>query len=90
MKNTFVSIIIFILIGFIGPLSQADQLHFLPYIQLANSDEGLENAVQTIKNKTEGRILSAKTVDKNDGSRIYKIKVLLPSGKIKTFHVSAQ
>jgi len=89
MKNTFVTIIIFILIGFIGPLSQASQLHFLPYIQLANSNEGLENAVQAIKKDTEGRILSAKTVDKN-GSRIYKIKVLLPSGKIKTFHVSAQ
>jgi len=89
MKNTFVAIIIFTLTGFIGPLSQASQPLFSSYIQLANNDEGLENAVQAIKKKTEGRILSAKTVDKED-SRIYKIKVLLPSGKIKTFHVPAQ
>lgn len=80
---------IFVLTGFLSPLSQAAQFPHSLYIQLANNSEDLDSAVQTIKQKTGGRILSAKTVTIN-GSRIYKIKVLLPSGKVQTFSVSAQ
>ena len=75
--------------GFLSPATQASLLQASATIQLANNNEGLDNAVQTIKEKTGGRILSAKTVNKN-GSRVYKIKVLLPSGKVQTFKVSAQ
>ena len=89
MKNSFVLIMIFALTGFLSSLSQAAQLQSSAYMQLANNSEDLDSAVETIKQKTEGRILSTKTVIIN-GSRVYKIKVLLPSGKVKTFSVSAQ
>lgn len=80
---------IFFLVGFLSPVSLASPPRSLPYIQLANNNQGLDSAVQTIKQKTGGRILSAKTENKK-GRRIYKIKVLLPSGKVQTFTVSAQ
>ena len=89
MKKTILPIMIFFLIVFLNPVSQASPILSLPFIQLANNNQGLDSAVQTIKQKTGGRILSAKTVNKN-GQRIYKIKVLLPSGKVQTFKVSAQ
>lgn len=80
---------IFALTVFLSPLSQAARLPSSLYIQLANNSEDLDSAVQRIKQKTGGRILSTKTVTIND-RRVYKIKVLLPSGKVKTFSVSAQ
>lgn len=90
MKYTTLPVMIFILMGLLGSISQASSLSSSAYIQLAkNNNQSLDSAVQTIKKKTGGRILSAKTVDKN-GHRIYKIKVLLPSGKVQTFRVSAQ
>ena len=70
------------------PLSSPSyaQAHFL----LAQSEgQTLNEATQSIKQKTGGRILSTKTV-KSNGQIIYKIKVLLPSGKVQTFKVSAQ
>jgi len=61
-----------------------------PHIQLAqNVAQSLNAASQSIKEQTGGRILSAKTVLVN-GQRIHKIKVLLPSGKVKVFKVSAE
>ena len=54
-----------------------------------NGSQTLNEATQSIKQKTGGRILSAKTV-KSNGQIIYKIKVLLPSGKVQTFKVPAQ
>ena len=71
-----------------APLSSPSysQPHFL----LAQSGgQTLKDATQSIKQKTSGRILSTKTV-KSNGQTIYKIKVLLPSGKVQTFKVPAQ
>ena len=71
-----------------APLSSPSyaQPHFL----LAQSGaKTLNDATQSIKQQTGGRILSTKTV-KNNGQIIYKIKVLLPSGKVQTFKVPAQ
>lgn len=75
-------------ITLMSPMSQANPLSS-SYIQLAQNDQSLNDAVQSIKQQTGGRILSAKTVDKN-GQRIHKIKVLLPSGKVQVFSVNAQ
>ena len=94
MKQSILPMIIFV---FLAPLSsvsyantQTSPLLFSSYIQLAQSgNQNLDSAVQSIKQKTGGRILSAKTTTKN-GQRIHKIKVLLPSGKVQTFKVSAQ
>ena len=90
MKFSILSATIFILISLFSAGSQASPLLSSGYIQLAqNNNQGLNKAVKSIKQKTGGRILSAKTVKKN-GLRIYKIKVLLPSGKVQTFRVTAQ
>ena len=87
MKYTSLTLLFLIIIGLVSPISQANS--FTPYIQLTQNDQSLNSAVQSIKEKTDGRILSAKTVTKN-GLRIHKIKVLLPSGKVRTFKVTAQ
>jgi len=71
-------------------ISQASPFLSTNYIQFAkNNNQNLNRAVKSIKEKTGGRILSAKTVKKN-GQQIHKIKVLLPSGKVQTFRVTAQ
>lgn len=90
---------LFILTGLLSSVTQANS-GFSPYINssqpskyilLAQNDGGqsLNEAAESIKQETGGRILSAKTVTKN-GQRIYKIKVLLPSGKIQTFTINAE
>lgn len=58
------------------------------YLQLAakNNKQSLDAAVQQVKQQTGGRILSAKTVNKN-GKAVHHVKVLLPSGKVRIFKV---
>ncbi len=51
--------------------------------------QSLSEATESVKQRTGGRILSTKTTQ-SGGQRVYKIKVLLPSGKVQTFTVSAQ
>jgi uncharacterized membrane protein YkoI len=93
MKQPILTVMIFILFASFSSLSYANTPStprlFSSYIQLAQNNQSLDAAVQSIKQQTGGRILSAKTVNKN-GARVYKIKVLLPSGKVQTFTVSAQ
>lgn len=85
MKYIILPTMIFILMA---PLSSPSygQAHLL-FAQ--SGKQSLNDATQSIKQKTGGRILSTKTV-KSNGQTIYKIKVLLPSGKVQTFKVSAQ
>jgi hypothetical protein len=89
MKYTIWPLMFFALIGLFAPITQAAQPTPSPYMLLAQSDQSLASAVQSIKQQTGGRILSAKTINKN-GQRVHKIKVLLPSGKVQTFNVSAE
>ena len=89
MKTTILSLMLFIFITLMSPMSQANPQLSSTYIQLAQNNQSLDTAVQSIKQKTGGRILSAKTVTKN-GQRVHKIKVLLPSGKVQVFKVTAQ
>ena len=94
MKFSIFSAMALILAVLVSPVTHsephANALFSPPYLQFAqNNNQSLNSAVQAIKQQTGGRILSAKTVKKN-GQRIYKIKVLLPSGKVQTFKVSAQ
>lgn len=55
----------------------------------AYAGQSLNDAAQSVKQRTGGRILSTKTVQ-SGSQRVHKIKVLLPSGKVQTFTVSAQ
>ena len=94
MKYTTLPSILFFFIGLLSSISQAssqaNSLTSSPDIQLAqNNNQSLNNAVRSVKKQTGGRILSAKTVGEN-GRRVHKIKVLLPSGKVQTFTINAQ
>lgn len=89
MKYSLLSALFFIVTTFISPLSHAAALPSHGTILLAESGQSLDNAVQSVKQKTGGRILSTKTVNQN-GKRVHKIKVLLPSGKVQVFRVTAK
>jgi len=49
----------------------------------------LEQAVAKVQRETGGRILTAETINQN-GRSIHRIKVLLPNGKVRVMHVSAE
>lgn len=90
MKNILLPITLFIAVGLLTPASYANSVISFPVTQIAQAGEkSLNAAVQSIKQQTGGRILSTKTITKN-GQRVYKIKVLLPSGRVQTFTVNAQ
>jgi len=56
--------------------------------QVASNGISLDAAVARIQRETGGRVLSASTV--RDGGRlIHRIKVLLPSGKVRVYQVDA-
>jgi len=88
MKYSLLPALFLIIVAVISPLNQASAQPSHSYIQLAQSSQSLDKAVQSVKQKTGGRILSTKTVTKN-GKRVHKIKVLLPSGKVQVFRVNA-
>jgi len=89
MKYSLLPAIIFLLSGMVSLESQASPSLPQHYIQLAQANnQSLNSAAQAIKQKTGGRILSAKTVGPK-GHRVYKIKVLLPSGKVQVFKINA-
>lgn len=52
------------------------------------SGMSLDQAVKQVRKQTGGRILSAKTVSKK-GQRTHRIKVLMPSGRVKIIHKPA-
>lgn len=93
MKYTFLPAVLFLAVGLLGLISSASQASpsiAFSKIQLAQAEnQNLSSAVQSIKQRTGGRILSTKTVNKK-GQPFYKIKVLLPSGRVQTFTVKAQ
>ena len=75
MKYTFLAITLFLSTALLSTPSYAGQ--------------SLSEAAESVKQRTGGRILSTKTTQ-SGGQRVHKIKVLLPSGKVQTFTVSAQ
>ena len=93
MKYTYLPIAFFLAVGLLGLISSASHASSaitFSKIQLAQAqDKNLNSTVQSIKQRTGGRILSTKTVNKK-GQTFYKIKVLLPSGRVQTFTVKAQ
>jgi len=57
-------------------------------LQFAAAEISISQAVDIVRQKTGGHILSAKRV--NNAEPIYVIKVLLPSGQVKSYRVSAK
>ena len=81
----FIFAFIFLTLSLAGTLTQAKQFQSESH----NSHTDLDQAVQQVKQKTGGRILSAKTKNK-DGRQVHKIKVLLPDGKVRIIRVNAK
>jgi len=75
MKYTFLAITLFL----------STTLLSLP----TYAGQSLSEAAESVKQRTGGRILSTKT-SQSGGQRVYKIKVLLPSGKVQTFTIDAK
>jgi len=57
-------------------------------LQIAYADISISQAVDIVRQATGGHILSAKKV--NAAEPIYVIKVLLPSGQVKSYRVSVK
>ena len=89
MKNAILATIFTIFCGLLSTAVHATTLNSSPYMLVAKNNQALNNAAQSIKQQTGGRILSTKTISK-DGKVAYKIKVLLPSGKVQIFTVNAK
>jgi len=60
----------------------------LPFlIRTAHADISLAQAVDLVKRESGGRVLSSKQVNTAKG-QLYLIKVLLPTGQVRTYRVS--
>lgn len=71
-------------------LSPAESLFTTNFqsIVLAKSGLTLEQAAARVKHQTGGRILSA-SESRKGGRKVYRIKVLLPSGNVRVVTVNA-
>lgn len=58
------------------------------YAQRNSNGSGLEQAIRSIEQQTGGRVLSA---DKRrvDGQTRYRLKVLIPSGRVRIIYIDA-
>jgi len=87
----FILPILVLIFGFTSLPSQANSGHdpFASFQISKNNGQSLEAAVRKIKKRTGGRILSARTISQK-GHVFHKIKVLMPSGKVRIFKVNAR
>jgi uncharacterized membrane protein YkoI len=59
-------------------------------LQVAQNDGmTLSEAVESVRQRTDGRIVSAETKTKN-GNEVHHIKVLTKDGKVKTYKVQGR
>ena len=59
-------------------------------LQLADNDAmSLSEAVESVRQRTDGRIISAETKTRN-GNEVHHIKVLTKDGKVKTFKIQGR
>ncbi len=54
-----------------------------------NDGMTLSEAVESVRSRTKGRIISADTKSKN-GNEVHHIKVLTKDGKVKTFKIQGR
>jgi len=47
----------------------------------------LEQASETVRKKSKGKVLSARTIRTINGTKIHKIKILTPDGRVKMHSV---
>lgn len=89
MPNRYlVPLLVFLLVA--PAMAQIDSVQASQYkpIILAKSGMSLEQATAKVKRQTGGRILSA-SESRKGGRKVYRIKVLLPSGNVRVVTVNA-
>jgi len=62
---------------------------FIPNRPASGSRISLDEAVRRVQRETGGRILSAEAVPR-DGAFTYRIKTLLPSGRVRVIYVDSE
>lgn len=93
MRNPVVLLLlsIAVLAGTVLPTTAcAERPHREWQARRGSDDRGmsLSEAVQQVQRDTGGRVLSAETVSQG-GGRVHRIKVLLPSGRVRVVTVDA-
>ena len=82
------SISIFLAIACLATFPLLTQPANASSLLLAEADISMSQAVDIVRQETGGHILSAKKV--NSADPVYVIKVLLPSGQVKSYRVSVK
>lgn len=59
------------------------------YRLAAKQGVSLDQAVAQVQRDTQGRILTAETINRN-GRAVHRIKVLLPNGNVRVVYVEAE
>jgi len=79
-----------VLFSFASPLiaSQFKESSARPLLIARASGMSLDQAVNQVRQQTGGRVLAAKTVSKG-GRKFHRIKVLMPSGRVKIIRMPA-
>ncbi len=79
---------IFLLLPALSPANTSLNLAFEPVVLAKSGGITLEQATAKVRRQTGGRILSAKESHRG-GRKVYRIKVLLPSGHVRVVTVNA-
>lgn len=90
MKHTILALPLFACFG-IGVAAETPAPHAgadAVWRVAQKAEISLDQAVARIRQETGGRILSARAQVRK-GRTVYRIKVLMPSGYVKSFHVDA-
>lgn len=72
-----------------GPAVARDLDAAQPIVVADNDGMTLSEAVESVRQRTKGRIISAETKGKN-GNEVHHIKVLTDDGKVKTFKIQGR
>lgn len=83
----FLSALLVLVLG-MTPVAPAQATPTSPPVLLARGGVSLDQAVEQVRRQTGGRILDARTVGSGNRAQ-HRIKVLLPSGKVRIITVPA-
>lgn len=77
----------------LGTMSSAHAYEAQPYetqpLMLAEASVSLEQAIRSVRTKYNAKVLSATEIQ-SKGPLVYKVKILLPSGRVRTVFVDGQ
>jgi len=82
------SVLVFLAIACLAPAPLLAQPANATSLLIAEADISISQAIDIVRQATGGHVLSAKKV--NSAEPVYVIKVLLPSGQVKSYRVSVK